>query len=138
MIIELLKIILLGFLGYLFYTRIWKFYRTIAFYKQHGVEFLEGIVPIFGSYLKFAKVYAQKGTGNLPSIDMLREKYPGGKGIPRVTGIAFGQTVALQINRPEETEILMINQNKYYDKHPLSKIIAQKVTGDSIIFARSD
>jgi hypothetical protein len=129
---------LISLLVYLLYTRIYRVYRLIAFYTSHGVVFHQGIVPFLGSFAEFTKVFDQKGTGNMPYLDMMRDMYPGGKDMPPVTGVVYGKRVSLMINRPEQTEVVMLTQNKYFDKYYLSKMIFEKLIGDSIVFAHSN
>ena len=60
------------------------------------------------------------------------------KNIPAMTGIGWGKNVCLIVNKPEEVEEMMLNKNKYFDKHPVSGEILKRTVGDSIVFARSD
>ncbi len=53
-------------------------------------------------------------------------------------GLVFGTTVALVVNRPEPAEELFLTKNKYFDKHPRSAKFFKRLTGDSILFAKSD
>jgi hypothetical protein len=47
--------------AYFFYTRIWRVYAKIYYYKKQGVPFHSGIYPIFGSYLEFMKYRVKEG-----------------------------------------------------------------------------
>ncbi len=42
------------------------------------------------------------------------------------------------VNRPEPAEELFVTKNKYFDKHPRSAKLLSRLTGDSILFAKSD
>jgi hypothetical protein len=124
MLIELIATFLLLLFVYLLYTRIILVYSTISTYKAHGVHFHRGIVPFLGSFPELLKVARRKCNGNQPYIELVKEMYPGGKGLPQVTGVVYGQRVCLLINRPEAAEVVMLSKNKYFDKHPSTKIIA--------------
>ena len=63
-ILQILGIILLG---YIFYTRFWRLYSKINYYKSQGVPFHQGIVPIFGSFLQLGKI--AKNAVNHPVVD---------------------------------------------------------------------
>jgi cytochrome P450 len=52
--------------------------------------------------------------------------------------VVFGTTVSLIINRPEPCEDLFLTKNKYFDKHPNSAEMLERLTGNSILFAKSD
>ena len=46
--------------------------------------------------------------------------------------------MVLMVNRPEPAEELFVTKNKYFDKHPRTAKLLSKLTGDSILFAKSD
>jgi hypothetical protein len=58
--------------------------------------------------------------------------------VPPIVGIVFGTSVTLIVNRPEPAEELFLTKNKYFDKHPRSAKLFSRLTGDSILFAKSD
>ncbi len=47
-------------------------------------------------------------------------------------------SVTLIVNRPEPAEDLFLTKNKYFDKHPRTAKFYSRLTGDSILFAKSD
>jgi cytochrome P450 len=53
-------------------------------------------------------------------------------------GMVFGSSVTLVVCRPEPAEELFLTKNKYFDKHPRSAKFFSRLTGDSILFAKSD
>ena len=122
MLIELIAALLLLLFFNLLYTRIIRVYSTISTYKAHGVHFHRGIVPFLGSFPELIKVARRKANGNQPYIELVKEMYPGGKSLPQMTGVVYGQRVCLMINRPEATEVVMLSKNKYFDKHPDSRM----------------
>jgi hypothetical protein len=124
MFIELILAQLLLLLVYLLYTRIIRVYFTILTYKALGVHFHRGIIPFLGSFPELLKMARRKANGNQPYIELVKEMYPGGKGLPQLTGVVYGQRVCLMINRPEAAEVVMLSKNKYFDKHPSTKMIA--------------
>jgi hypothetical protein len=81
-------------------------------------------VPFLGSFPELLRVAQRKANGNQPYIELVKEMYPGGKGLPQLTGVVYGQRVCLMINRPEAAEVVMLSKNKYFDKHPSTKMIA--------------
>ena len=64
--------------AYFFYTRIWKVYTKIYYYKKQGVPFHGGIFPVFGSYIGLIKSLRKQdlktGTGSA-LIDFVQESY---------------------------------------------------------------
>ena len=58
--------------------------------------------------------------------------------MPPIVGMVFGSSVTLVVNRPEPAEELFLTKNKYFDKHPRSAKFFSRLTGDSILFAKSD
>jgi hypothetical protein len=64
--------------------------------------------------------------------------FKGKKEVPPIVGFALGNTVALMINTPEIAEELFLTKNKYFDKYPKAARLFSRLTGDSILFAKSD
>lgn len=125
------------FLAYFFYTRIWRFYRKVNYYKSQGVPFHEGVVPVFGSFLQIAKI--AKNAVNHPIVDFCEEYYyKGKKMVPPFVAVTGPAGVALAVARPSVVAELFVNKNKYFDKHPTTARQLQRMTGDSILFAPSD
>ena len=108
---------LLLFLAYLFYTRIYKVYKTIWYYQRQGVVFHKGILPFIGSYKDLAK-YAG-ASKNTPLVQFVLDEFCKGdpNNIPPIVGIGLSELLSMFINRPELAEELLLNKNKYFDKH---------------------
>jgi len=69
----------------------------------------------------------------------LEETYfKGKKEVPPVVGLVKGADVILLINSPELAEEFLLNKTKYFDKHEKSESLFSRLTGDSILFAKSD
>ena len=132
----------LAIFAYFFYTRIWLVYSKINYYKKQGIPFHDGIYPIIGSYLqimKFAKNKDRKIISGSEMIDFVFETYfKDPNNIPPIVGLVFGSTVVLLVCRPEPAEELFLTKNKYFDKHPRSAKFFSRLTGDSILFDKSD
>ena len=62
----------------------------------------------------------------------------GKKDVPPIVGLVLGTTVVLMVNTPDVSEELYLTKNKYFDKHPKSASLFSRLTGDSILFAKSD
>ena len=62
----------------------------------------------------------------------------GNNEVPPIVGFALGNTVALMINSPDLAEELFLTKNKYFDKYPKAARLFSRLTGDSILFAKSD
>lgn len=132
-------LVFFAFLLYFGYTRLYQVYSTINYYsKGQGVPFHRKILPIFGSFLELIRVSRSVGR-NHPVVDLIEQVYKTKDGLlPQMTGIVFGKQVCLVINRPEAAEEVLLNKNKYFDKHPSSLKVVQKAIGESLIFAHSD
>jgi hypothetical protein len=59
--------------AYFFYTRVWKLYSQIAYYKRQGVSFHSGIVPFFGSYMKLMPY--SKHSKSHPLVDFCQDTF---------------------------------------------------------------
>ena len=127
--------------AYFFYTRIWLVFSKVHYYKKQGVPFHDGIYPIFGSYLGVMNHMVKEGEKpkGHPINEFLEENYfKGKKETAPIVGLVFGTTVGLVVNSPELSQELYLSKNKYFDKHPKTAEIFSRLTGDSILFAKSD
>jgi cytochrome P450 len=74
-----------------------------------------------------------------PFIEFIEDTYfKGKKEVPPIVGMVLGTTVVLMVNSPDLAEELFLTKNKYFDKHPKSASLFSRLTGDSILFAKSD
>lgn len=138
-----LWLLFLTLFTYFFYTRIWVVYKKVSYYKKQGVPFHSGIYPILGSYLnlmKFTKKPEPEDASGTSLVDFIKDEYYKDKKakVPPIVGMVFGSSVTLVVNRPEPAEELFLTKNKYFDKHPRSAKFFSRLTGDSILFAKSD
>jgi cytochrome P450 len=129
--------------AYFFYTRIWLVYNKISYYRKQGVPFHSGIYPVLGSYLnlmQFTKSPQPDDGSGTSLVDFIKETYYKDKTakVPPIVGMVFGSSVTLVVCRPEPAEELFLTKNKYFDKHPRSAKFFSRLTGDSILFAKSD
>ncbi len=67
------QFILILFVVYLFYTRIYLVYSKINYYSKQGVVFHNRILPFFGSYIEMGK-YAKNGK-NHPIVDVCQDLF---------------------------------------------------------------
>jgi hypothetical protein len=83
------------------------------------VPFHEGVVPIFGSFIKMGKIAK---TANNPLVDFLKELYysNGDAKVPPFVAITGPRGVSLSVARPEVVQELFLTKNKYFDKHPFT------------------
>ena len=80
---------------YFLYTRLWKFYSTLFFYKNQGIPFHQGIVPIFGSQFQIMKFINSKDkTKGHPLNEFLEATYfTGKKEVPAIVGLSLGTSI---------------------------------------------
>ncbi len=106
------------FVAYFLYTRFWRLYSQMNFYKRQGVPFHPGVVPIFGSFIIMGRI--AKTAVNNPIVDFLKELYysKGDAKVPPFVAITGPLGVALAVGRPEAVQELFLSKNKYFDKHP--------------------
>jgi hypothetical protein len=112
----LLWLILGPLLIYFLYTRFWKVYTTIQFYKKQGIPFHSRILPIFGSQLDILKFVGLKDkTKGHPFNEFVEATFFKGKNeVPPIVGFALGNTVALMVNSPYIAEELFLTKNKIF------------------------
>lgn len=58
--------------------------------------------------------------------------------MPPIVGFVKGADVMLLVNTPEMAEEFLLNKSKYFDKHEKSESLFSRLTGDSILFTKSD
>jgi hypothetical protein len=56
------------------------------------------------------------------------------KEVLAVSGLVLGHEVCLMVSRREGVGDMMLNKNKFFDKHPTSLNLLEAVTGRSILF----
>jgi hypothetical protein len=90
--------------------------------------------------MKFTKEPAPKDGCGSVLVDFIKQIYYKDKKakVPPIVGMVFGSSVTLIVNRPEPAEELFLTKNKYFDKHPRSAKFFSRLTGDSILFSKSD
>ena len=123
---------------YIAYTRFYKVYAPVYFYKKQGIPFKSWILPVVGNSHSIIAFEKEHEPQNHPIVDWINHNFsPDGRIVP-ISGLVLGRDVGLSINRPELLDELLVSKNKYLDKHPYYADILKKVTGDSILFAKSD
>ena len=145
--IALIKAIVYFFiLPYLFYFRIYDYYRSEMHYgKQEIVWRVPGVwgnYPVIGNILSCikAKIDQQKrGLNNNPIDQIINIFGDGYKPVALLyfTGGSRSGPSTLLISDVNVVESMYTTKNKYFDKHPIIKDLTLCLFGKSILFAET-
>lgn len=125
--------------AYIFYWRVWDYYRACSFYGKQGrnvCNFGWNTMPVIGDMLTviWSGWKSQKDGDNYFIMK---------HGFDYITkdtsiGVAFiSNGAGLAIGDVKVVEAMYTTKNKYFDKHPLIKDLSYCLTGDSILFAET-
>ena len=135
------KSLLLALCGYVFYWRVWEYYRACRFYGAQGekVCFISPYTfPVVGSsYLVLWSAWKSWSDGD--NYFLLKHFFDLLVNQNCKTGVGFISTEpGLGIGDVKVVEAMYTTKNKYFDKHPIIGDLAFSLTGDSILFANTN
>ena len=120
--VAVFKCLLLALCGYVFYWRIWDYYRACAFYgSQPGCVISPYTVPVFGSsYLVLWSVWKSWKEGD--NYFLLKHFFDTMSNEVCKNGVGFISTEpGIGIADVKVVEAMYTTKNKYFTKHPLLK-----------------
>lgn len=138
--VALLKVLAAAVGAYVFYWRVWDYFKAVRFYGSQGEDVVKiswGHAPIIGnSYMMAWSAYKSYKEGDNFFIMKHAFDY-----VTKSAGTAVAfvstQGAGLAIRDVKVVEAMYTTKNKYFDKHPLIQELSMCLTGKSILFAET-
>ena len=135
------KAVGLAMAAYIFYWRVFDYFRAVHFYKSQGDHVCKinwGHLPIFGNAIMIAWS-AWKSWKDQDNYFIMKHAFDyGTKTMGAENMIGFiTKEAGIATCDVKVVEHMYTTKNKYFDKHPLTKDLSHCLTGESILFAET-
>jgi hypothetical protein len=100
------------FFVYFLYTRVFRLYYKVWYYKRQGVPAVKGIYPCIGNLPAIVSRALDTSTNISPLVDVFRTEFP--EGLPPVAMLVYNFTPGLYISSPELLDEVYGSKNMFF------------------------